>query len=207
MGVVFQAEDVHLQRTVALKVILPEIAEKPAAQERFLREARASAKVEHDNIVAIYQVSEDRGVPFMAMPLLKGVSLEDFLRQRARKQPGAPLSLSEILKIGREIARGLAKAHESGLIHRDIKPANIWLDSAAGGRVKILDFGLARPAAEEGNLTQAGGPFWARPRTCRPNSPRATRSIIAPTCSAWAWCSTGSAPELYLSRAKTPWTS
>jgi len=156
MGVVFLAEDVHLQRSVALKVILPEIAQKPAARERFLREARASAKIEHDNIVAIYQVSEDRGVPFMAMPLLKGSSLEDFLRQRARKQPGAPLDLKEILKIGRETARGLAAAHERGLIHRDIKPANLWLDASAGGRVKILDFGLARPAAEEGHLTQAG---------------------------------------------------
>jgi formylglycine-generating enzyme required for sulfatase activity/serine/threonine protein kinase len=157
MGVVFQAEDVRLQRPVALKVILPEIAEKRSARERFLREARASAKIEHDNIVAIYQVDEDRGVPYMAMPLLKGASLEDFLRQRARKQPGSPLALHEILKIGRETAKGLAAAHERGLIHRDIKPANLWLDAGAGGRVKILDFGLARPtSAEDGNLTQAG---------------------------------------------------
>jgi tRNA A-37 threonylcarbamoyl transferase component Bud32 len=151
MGMVFEAEDVHLQRAVALKAMRPDIAQNASARERFLREARATANIEHDHIVTIYQVGEDRGVPYLAMQLLKGLSLEDYLR---KKQPGLPVD--RVLRIGREIARGLAAAHARGLIHRDIKPANIWLDTTAGGRVKILDFGLARAADGDGQLTQSG---------------------------------------------------
>jgi WD40 repeat protein/serine/threonine protein kinase len=155
MGVVFQAEDARLQRAVALKAMLPEQAQKPGAKERFLREARAAAALEHDHIVAIFQVDEDRGIPYIAMPFLKGMSLEDWLQQRA-KEGSAPIRLAQILRLAKEIARGLAAAHDRGLIHRDIKPANIWLDANAGGRVKILDFGLARLSTGEQHLTQAG---------------------------------------------------
>src|SRR5262249_40394691 len=81
MGMVFQAEDPGLQRTVALKVMLPGVSANPAAKERFLREARATAAIEHDHIVTIYQVDEDRGVPYLAMQFLKGMSLEDYLRK------------------------------------------------------------------------------------------------------------------------------
>jgi serine/threonine protein kinase/formylglycine-generating enzyme required for sulfatase activity len=161
MGAVFLAEDSQLRRTVALKVMLPEQAKKPEAKERFLREARAAAAIEHDNIVTIYQVGEEHGIPYIAMQLLKGASLDDWLRAREKKQAGPVLPVPQIVKIGREIARGLAAAHERGLIHRDIKLANIWLDSSQGGRVKILDFGLARPAnpeqgAAESQITQSG---------------------------------------------------
>jgi WD40 repeat protein len=156
MGCVFVAEDTRLRRQVALKIMLPRCAENAVAKARFLREARAAAALEHDHIVAIHQVDEVRGVPYIAMPLLKGLSLEDFLKQRALN--GKPLRLAEIYKIGREMARGLAAAHERGLIHRDIKPANVWLDQSAGGRVKILDFGLARLTQQEDRtkLTQLG---------------------------------------------------
>src|SRR5262249_10174757 len=125
-------------------------------------EARAAAKLEHDHIVPIYHVGEDRGVPFIAMPFLKGSSLEDRLRKKAEADGapagGAPLPLAHALRIGPGVAEGLAAAHDSGLIHRDIKPANIWLDTAAGDRVKILAFGLARlsQAAGEQHLTQSG---------------------------------------------------
>jgi formylglycine-generating enzyme required for sulfatase activity/serine/threonine protein kinase len=157
MGVVFQAEDPRLGRLCALKVMLPEVAHRSAMKERFLREARAAAQIEHDHIIPIYQVDEDRGVPYIAMPFLKGMSLEDWLRKK-QKDVGSGVKLPEILKLGRQIARGLAAAHGRGLIHRDIKPANIWLDASAGGRVKILDFGLARlsEAGGERNLTQSG---------------------------------------------------
>lgn len=155
MGMVFLAEYPSLQRTVALKVMLPELAKKAVARERFLREARATAKIEHDHIVTIFQVGEDRGVPYLAMQLLKGCSLEDNLRTK-QGAAVAPLTVDQVLKLGREIAKGLAAAHARGLIHRDIKPANIWLDATAGGRVKILDFGLARPAEEDAQLTQSG---------------------------------------------------
>jgi formylglycine-generating enzyme required for sulfatase activity len=156
MGVVFLAEDPGLQRTVALKVLRPEAARLPGARERFLREARAAAMLEDDHIVTLFQVGEDQGVPFLAMQLLKGTSLEDFLKKQDGDGPGTPLPLGPILKLGREIARGLAAAHDKGLIHRDIKPGNIWLDATAGGRVKLLDFGLACVAAGGTRLTQPG---------------------------------------------------
>jgi eukaryotic-like serine/threonine-protein kinase len=156
MGVVFRAEDSRLQRSVALKVMLPDQAQRPEAKERFLREARAAAALEHDNIVAIYQVDEDRGVAYIAMPFLKGMSLDGWLKQKQQDGRGTPVKLSQVCKIGREIARGLAAAHARGLVHRDIKPANIWLDATAGGRVKILDFGLARATSGEQHLTQSG---------------------------------------------------
>jgi serine/threonine protein kinase len=158
MGVVFKAEDPALDRMCALKTMLPEVAKKPAMKERFLREARAAAKLEHDHIIPIYQVAEDRGVPYIAMPFLTGASLEDWFTQKQRAGAKTPLSEAHILKLGREIAKGLAAAHAKGMIHRDIKPANIWLDASAGGRVKILDFGLARlsEGAGEQNLTQSG---------------------------------------------------
>jgi serine/threonine protein kinase len=150
MGAVFLAEDPHLKRTVALKVMLPEVAASQSSRERFLREARAAAAIEHENIVTLYEVAEDRGVPFLAMQFLRGMSLDDYLRK------GKPFTWTQIFRVGREIARGLDAAHQRGLIHRDIKPANIWLDAAAGGRVRILDFGLARPSEGNTNLTQSG---------------------------------------------------
>ncbi len=157
MGVVFHAEDPQLGRAVALKAILPRYASNRNARERFIREARAAAGLKHDHIVAIYQVGEDRGIPYQAMEYLEGQSLDQYLKRKKR------VPLPEALRIARDIASGLAEAHGRGLIHRDIKPANIWLEkkkeTAAGlaaVRVKILDFGLARDAKEDTNLTQMG---------------------------------------------------
>jgi predicted Ser/Thr protein kinase len=149
MGVVFLAEDPQLQRPVALKAMLPSLGASASAKQRFLREARAAAAVKHDHIVTIHQVGEDRGVPFLAMEFLDGESLEERL-QRENK-----LSLAEVLRIGSEIAEGLEAAHEGGLIHRDVKPANVWLEGKKG-RVKILDFGLARVTDQQAHLTQSG---------------------------------------------------
>jgi serine/threonine protein kinase len=154
MGVVFQALDPHLNRLVALKVMRPALAASDSARKRFLREAQLAAAIQHDHIIPILHVGEDRGVPYLAMPYLEGESLEDRLQREKR------LPWSEVLRIGREIAQGLAAAHKRGLIHRDIKPANIWLEttgaSATGGRVKILDFGLARTVGSRSSLTQQG---------------------------------------------------
>ena len=108
MGAVYRAEDIKLKREVALKVMRPEIAHHPASKERFLREARAVAALKHDHIVTIFQVGEENGVPFLAMELLEGMSLQDHLH--AKK----PLDWLDILRIGREIARGLALAHSKG---------------------------------------------------------------------------------------------
>ena len=149
MGAVYEAVDHDLGRSVALKVMRSEVAGHEKARARFLREARAAAALEHDHIVRIYQVGEDQGIPYLAMQLLHGQTLNERLQQ------GPPLSNAEVLRIGREIAEGLAAAHACGLVHRDIKPANVWLEEGSG-RVKILDFGLARAANETARLTQDG---------------------------------------------------
>ncbi len=149
MGVVFLAEDVQLGRPVALKVLLPALSASAEGRARFLREARAAGALQHDHVVTVYQVGEDRGVPYLAMQLLEGESLEDRLRREPR------LPLRTVLRLGREIADGLAAAHARYLIHRDIKPGNVWLE-AGRDRVKILDFGLARAPGAGSKVTQPG---------------------------------------------------
>jgi TolB-like protein len=181
MGVVFEAEDLQLQRRVAVKALLPKHAAKPHGRERFLREARAIAGLEHDNIVPVHYVGEDKGVPYFVMPLLAGESLET----RRRRQ--GTLSLDEILLIGIAVADGLEASHRRGIVHRDVKPANVWLEEvgsqerAVGSqhsdesngqksavrsqkddnplpafRVKLLDFGLAHNDQQDIHLTQDG---------------------------------------------------
>jgi hypothetical protein len=161
MGVVFKAEDLRLHRPVAIKAMLPALAASSANRQRFLREAQtavAAALSNPDHIIAIYQVGENNGIPFLVMPLLRGESLNDRLQRDTR------LPVADVLMIARETATGLAAAHERGLIHRDIKPANLWLEPLPGEpegsfaryRVKILDFGLARAAADNAQLTQTG---------------------------------------------------
>lgn len=152
MGMVFRAEDPGLGRIVALKVMLPAVAAVEENRVRFLREAQAAGQLNHPNVIAIYQVGEDRGVPFLAMPLLKGESLEARLNREKK------MSIGDAVRIAREMAEGLAAAHERGLVHRDIKPANLWLEAVqrrhASDRLKLLDFGLAR--VDDSGLTQAG---------------------------------------------------
>jgi serine/threonine protein kinase len=149
MGVVYKAEDSVVKRMVALKAILPSLGASDSARKRFLREARAMGQLEHDHVVRLYDVGEDRGIPYMAMEFLVGEPLD----RRLKNEPLLPLA--EALRIGREIAEGLAAAHAHDLIHRDIKPANVFLVGKAC-RVKILDFGLARLAADEARITQSG---------------------------------------------------
>jgi hypothetical protein len=149
MGVVFRAVDETLGRQVALKVIRPTLAASPQARKRFLAEARAAAALTHDHIVTIYQSGEDGAVPYLAMQLLAGETLET----RLDREPILPLP--EVLRIGREVASALDFAHRHGFIHRDIKPANIWLE-AGTGRVKILDFGVVRLGADSTHRTAQG---------------------------------------------------
>jgi serine/threonine protein kinase len=149
MGTVFHAEDPRLMRAVALKVMKRELAENAAAHQRFLREARAMAAVHSEHIVTIHEVGEQNGLPYMAMELLRGAPLDAWTSRGPQPTP------AQILDIGLQIAKGLDAAHSLGLIHRDIKPANIWIDDKTG-RVKILDFGLARPTSTNTRLTETG---------------------------------------------------
>jgi hypothetical protein len=169
MGVVYEAEDIHLRRAVALKVIRREVSGRPAVRQRFLREARAAAALTHENIVTIYQAGEANGVPFLAMQRLHGVTLAE----RLRRQQG-PLEAPEVIRLGRQVARGLVAAHAAGLVHRDVKPANIWLEEA-GGRVKLLDFGLAHVESGEAGLTRHGAvvgtPTYMSPEQARGERP------------------------------------
>ncbi len=146
-GIVFRAFDEVLQRVVALKVLAPAIAATSPARKRFLREARSSAQVRHENVVQVYAV-EEQPLPYLVMEFIPGETLQQ------RLDRVGPMEAPEIVRIGRQIAEGLAAAHATGLIHRDIKPANVLLE---GGhqRVKITDFGLAR-AADDASLTQSG---------------------------------------------------
>lgn len=148
MGVVFKAFDPSLRRYVAIKTLAHHLAGNGPARSRFAREAQAAAAVTHENVIEIYGVSESKGVPYLVMPYVRGVSLEKRLSQSGW------LGVHEILRIALQAASGLAAAHAQGLVHRDIKPANILL-SEGTERVTITDFGLAR-AADDASLTCTG---------------------------------------------------
>lgn len=151
MGVVFEAFDTKLQRSVALKVLDPELVGDETARQRFCREARAAASVTHENVVAVHQVERaggDNGIPYLVMQLITGESLEQRLLREEK------LPFREIVRITMQASHGLAAAHAQGLIHRDIKPGNILLEPPSD-RVKLTDFGLAR-AAEDVKLTRTG---------------------------------------------------
>ena len=156
MGVVVEAEDTQLKRTVALKIMKPSLVTDNVARHRFVREAQATAGLQHDNIVTVFQANEHRGVPYLVMQMLRGHPLDQLLKN------GRSLHAPQIVRIATDVARGLSAVHKHGLIHRDIKPSNLWLEREHGGRVKIVDFGVARaidntqPARAEIPLTQPG---------------------------------------------------
>ena len=139
MGVVYRATDEKLRREVALKVLPASVATDPERRARFLREARAAAAVTHANIATVYEIGEADGHGFIAMELLRGATL--------RERMSAGLAPDEAMRIAREVARGLAAAHEKGIVHRDLKPENVMITS--DGSVKILDFGIAKRLGNE----------------------------------------------------------
>ncbi len=145
MGEVYQAYDQRLDRRVAVKLIRPEHTESPTARERLRREARAAAGLSHPSIVQVHDIVETDDSDAIVMELIEGEPLS------ARITRG-PLSVDEAVRIGHEIAEGLAAAHAKGLIHRDLKPENVMITTA--GKAKILDFGLAKRLEGEASLTQ-----------------------------------------------------
>jgi tetratricopeptide (TPR) repeat protein len=147
MGVVYEAEDLRLHRTVALKFLPAGLTADAEARERFIHEARTASSLDHPNICTIHDVdeSEDGGL-YIAMACYKGESLKDRIARGG-------LAPAEAIRIAAEVAEGLAKAHENGIVHRDVKPGNIMVTS--DGLAKILDFGLAKLAGEA-RMTQPG---------------------------------------------------
>ncbi len=159
MGLVFKGFDRSLRRSVAIKVLDPRKTSDAVAVKRFLREARAAAAINHKYVVTIHEIGQFRGLPFLVMTYVSGVSLEEHVSR------GGPLKVDEVVRIGSQIAAGLAAAHARGLVHRDVKPANVLLERGSM-RVKLTDFGLAQ-AMGDLRLTQtgfmAGTPSYAAP--------------------------------------------
>jgi tRNA A-37 threonylcarbamoyl transferase component Bud32 len=204
MGYVFHAEDLALGRPAALKVMKPDLEVDLHGWQRFLREARVMASIKHESLVTVFGVGQDNGVTYLAMELLCGESLDSRLaRVRGLEVPA-------ILRIGRDIAAGLDAIHRQGLIHRDLKPANLWLEEPPGkpglppgtpvsspggalvGRVKILDFGLARFLDDDADLTQTGyilgTPTFMSPEQARGETLDCRSDLFSLGCVLYALC-------------------
>jgi|GEM_PF-4697203 len=187
MGIVLEAEDPKLRRLVAMKVLTPELAEQAAAKKRFLREARAAAAVISPWVVTVHAV-EEQPTPYLVMELVNGRTL----RQKIDTQ--GMLETKEVLRIGAQIAHGLAAAHAQGLIHRDVKPENILLENGVE-RVKITDFGLARPE-DDTSITRAGEiagtPQFMSPEQARGEMLDSRSDLFSMGCVLYAMCTGGS---------------
>ena len=144
MGVVYKAEDIKLERTVALKFLASHLLEDEEGRARFIREAKAAAALDHPNICTVHEIDEVDGETFIAMAVIEGQTVKDKIAER-------PLKLEEALDIAIQTAQGLQAAHEKGIVHRDIKSANLMVTPQ--GQVKVMDFGLAQ-LAEQSRLTK-----------------------------------------------------
>lgn len=146
MGEVYRAEDVKLERAVALKILPQHLASDPDRLHRFIREAKAASALNHQNVAHIYEIGEADGLYFIAMELVEGVTLDAKIKEHSPK-------ISDVLEIAIQTADALQAAHSSGIVHRDLKPGNIMLTPSK--QVKVLDFGLARMTKSE----EANSPF------------------------------------------------
>ncbi|KQW53348.1 protein kinase [Nocardioides sp. Root1257] len=149
MASVYEATDLRLDRTVAVKVMHPGLGDDNEFAERFVREARAAARLSHPNVVAVYDQGDEDGTVFLAMELIPGHTLRDVIRKEAPMSPARALAVME------PVLSALAAAHRAGLVHRDVKPENVLI--ADDGRVKVADFGLAKAVSSDTQHTATGG--------------------------------------------------
>ncbi|MBZ5640452.1 MAG: tetratricopeptide repeat protein, partial [Acidobacteriia bacterium] len=148
MGAVYKAQDLGLQRTVALKVIRPALAARPSVLERFKREILLASKITHKNVVRIHDLGEIGDLRFISMAYVEGTDLEAYIRREG------PLSPEKAVPLIRQIAEALLAAHEAGVVHRDLKPQNVLIDN--GGNAYIADFGISRSLDHGGTMTETG---------------------------------------------------
>jgi len=180
MGTVYLARDTALDREVAVKVLRPEVAGDPALRDRFVREARAAARVSHPNLTHVYFVGEADGRPYFAMEYCPGTTLEAAIRENG------PFPLEKGLDLLEQAARGLAAAHGAGVVHRDVKPSNLMV--LPDGRVKVTDFGLAKSLSGDVGATAGrilGTPTYMSPEQVRGKPVDARTDIYLLGLTAW----------------------
>ena len=182
MSVVYLAEHDWLQRKVALKVLAPQLAEDERFRERFVRESRLAASLDHPNVIPIYEAGASGGDLFIAMRYVEGTDLRTLLHE------GGALEPDRAIAIVRQVAAALDAAHEQGLVHRDVKPGNVLLarqrGSEAGEHVYLSDFGLTKRSASDSGITGTGqfvGTLdYAAPEQFKGGTPgRAHRRLLA----------------------------
>ncbi len=188
MGIVHEAVDPVLQRSVAIKVLREDIASQPEAVRRFLLEARTAARLNHPNVVHVYEADQEKGIVYLVMELMRGGSAHDWIREHGH------FSWSEASQIVLEACQGLAAVHAVGLIHRDIKPSNIMrsLDNV----VKLADFGLALSTSMVGTTASGqvvGTPLYMSPEQCQ-GEPVDARSDLYSLGATYFALLTGQAP-------------
>ena len=190
MGVVLKALDPDLNRVVAIKFLNRNLLQSSIARRRFQREARAVAAISHPNVLTIHSVEEQNGIPYLVMEYVAGQSLKEYIQTKGK------LETVEVIRLSAQIAQGLAAAHAQGVIHRDVKPGNVMLHDGAT-RVRLMDFGLARVAFDNADLTShdhtVGTPAYMAPEQIRGDAVDARADLFSLGCLMYAML-TGHSP-------------